>query len=133
MTNQKQSNTNITNIDDLQNVLGVTITKKTKSNRKLTEKGQVMYKVNEAMHKMLIENFPQHYKQIETDVVITSKEGTNAIQRVNGWYLLFPKEITKNNKKHQAFEICKPTIYLKGGNSYTCFYFKEIGKTTFNK
>ena len=129
MSKTTQNNTNITNIDDLQNVLGVTLTKKTKSNRKLSEKGQVMFKVNQAMHKMLIENFPQHYKQI----VITSKEGTNAIQRVNGWYLLFSKEITKNNKKHQAFEICKPTIYLKGGNSYTCFYFKEIGKTTFNK
>ena len=70
---------------------------------------------------------------IETDVVITSKEGEHKLQRISGYYLLFDKVIDVNGEQHKGFKICKPTTYVKGGNSYSCLYFKEIGKTTYNK
>ena len=92
-----------------------------------------MHQVKEAMHKLLITEFPQYYKNIETDVIITSKEGTNTLQRISGYYLLFDKTVDVNGKQHKGFKICKPTTYVKGGNSYSCLYFKEIGKTTFKK
>ena len=134
MAKNTQVNSNgITNLSDLQNVLGVKMEKVTKSNKTLSEKAQVMKQVNEAMHKLLLTNFPQYYKEIETDVVVTSKEGTHKLQRISGYYLLFDKQIELNNKQHKGFAICKPTTYVKGGNSYTCLYFKEIGKTTINK
>ena len=131
--NTKQNNSGIANINDLQNVLGVKMEKVTKTNKTLSEKAQVMKKVNEAMHKLLISEFPQYYKEIETDVVVTSKEGTHKLQRISGYYLLFEKELTLNNEKHKGFAICKPTTYVKGGNSYSCLYYKEIGKTTIQK
>ena len=43
------------------------------------------------------------------------------------------KTIDVKGKQHKGHAICKPTTYVKGGNSYTCLYYKEIGKTTFNK
>ena len=92
-----------------------------------------MKKVNEAMHKLLVSEFPQYYKEIETDVVVTSKEGEHKLQRISGYYLLFEKELTFNDEKHKGFAICKPTTYVKGGNSYSCLYYKEIGKTTIQK
>ena len=92
-----------------------------------------MRQVNEAMHELLITKFPQYYKNIETDVVITSKDGTHKLQRISGFHLLFDKKIEINGKQHKGFAICKPTTYVKGGNSYTCLYFKEVGKTTFKK
>ena len=131
--NTKQNNSGIANINDLQNVLGVKMEKVTKTNKTLSEKAQVMKKVNEAMHKLLISEFPQYYKEIETDVVVTSKEGTHKLQRISGYYLLFEKELTFNDEKHKGFAICKPTTYVKGGNSYSCLYYKEIGKTTIQK
>ena len=127
------NNENIASLSQLENVLGVTMQKVTKSNKTLSEKAQVMKKVNDAMHKLLISEFPQYYKQIETDVVITSKEGEHKLQRISGYYLLFDKQIELNNETHKGYAICKPTTYVKGGNSYSCLYFKEIGKTTYNK
>ena len=69
----KNTTKNIANINDLQSVLGVKMEKVTKTNKTLSEKAQVMKKVNEAMHKLLVSEFPQYYKEIETDVVVTSK------------------------------------------------------------
>ena len=130
--NTKQdNNNNIANLTQLESVLGVKMTKKTTSNKTLTEKAQVMKQVNNAMHKLLIEQFPQYYKNIESDVIVTSKEGEHTLKNVNGYHLLFNKTIEIDNKKHQGYAISKPTIYVKGGNSYSCLYFKEIGKTTF--
>ena len=126
-------NNNIANLNQLQDVLGVKMEKVTKSNKTLSEKSQVMKKVNDAMHKLLVSEFPQYYKEIETDVVVTSKEGTHKLQRISGYYLLFDKQIELNNKTHKGFAICKPTTYVKGGNSYSCLYYKTIGKTTINK
>ena len=130
---QSNSNNGIANLTDLQNVLGVKMEKKTTTTKTLTEKAQVMKQVNEAMDELLITKFPQYFKHIETDVVVTSKDGTHKLQRLSGWYLLFPQDKEINNKTHQGFKVCKPTTYVKGGNSYWCSYVKEIGKTTFNK
>ena len=48
------NNENIASLSQLENVLGVTMQKVTKSNKTLSEKAQVMKKVNEAMHKLLV-------------------------------------------------------------------------------
>ena len=133
MSKSIQNGTNITNLNDLQNVLGVKMEKKRTTTKTLGEQAQVMQQVKDAMHKLLITEFPQYYKNIETDVIITSKEGTNTLQRISGYYLLFDKTVDVNGKQHKGFKICKPTTYVKGGNSYSCLYFKEIGKTTFKK
>ena len=130
---QSNSNNGIANLTDLQNVLGVKMEKKTITPKTLTEKAQVMKQVNEAMHELLVTKFPQYYKNIETDVVITSKDGTHTLQRVEGYHLLFDKIVEIDNKQHKGYAICKPTTYVKGGNSYSCCYYKEIGKTTINK
>ena len=128
-----KENAKITNINELQNVLGVKMEKVRKTNATLSEKAQVMQQVNSAMHNLLCEQFPQYYKEIETDVIVTSKEGTNTLNRVSGYHLLFPKLVDVGNDKQEGYAISKPTIYVKGGNSYSCLYFKEIGKTTNNK
>ena len=124
---------NITDLTQLQNVLGVKLEKTTKTNKTLSVKAQVMHKVNEAMHKLLVTEFSQYFKHIETDVVITSKEGKHTLQKVSGYYLLFPDVKVIGGKNHEGFKICKPTTYVKGGNSYWCSYFKEVGNTTYNK
>ena len=133
MSKENAKATNITNLNQLQSVLGVKIEKKTTTNKTLSEKAQVMAQVNKKMHKMLIEEFPQYYKNIETDVIVTSKEGKHTLKRISGYYLLFEKDVNVGNKTQKGFKICKPTTYVKGGNSYSCLYFKEIGKTTFKK
>ena len=128
-----KENAKITNINELQNVLGVKMEKVRKRNGTLNEKAQVMQQVNIAMHKLLCEQFPQYYKEIETDVIVTSKEGQHKLIKVSGYHLLFPKLVDVGNDKQQGYAISKPTIYVKGGNSYSCLYFKEVGKTTSNK
>tara|TARA_Y100000310_G_scaffold287080_1_gene311752 strand:+ start:97 stop:498 length:402 start_codon:yes stop_codon:yes gene_type:complete len=133
MKNNTTQNNNITNINDLQNVLGVKMEKKATTNQTLTEQGQVMKQMKEAVHKLLITDFPQYYKNIETDVIVTSKEGKHTLKRINGYYLLFAKDVEVGGKTHKGHKICQPTIYVKGGNSYSCLYYKTIGRTTFNK
>ena len=133
MKNDIKQNNNITNINDLQNVLGVKMEKKATTNQTLTEQGQVMKQMKEAVHKLLITDFPQYYKNIETDVIVTSKEGKHTLKRINGYYLLFAKDVEVGGKTHKGHKICQPTIYVKGGNSYSCLYYKTIGRTTFNK
>ena len=129
----KTQNNGITNLNDLQNILGVKMEKNVKERKTLSEKAQIMKQVNEAMHKLLITDFPQYYKNIESDVIVTSKDGTHKLQRISGFHLLFDKQIEINGKQHKGYAICKPTTYVKGGNSYTCLYYKTIGKTTFKK
>ena len=133
MKNNTTQNNNITNIDDLQNVLGVKMEKKATTNKTLTEQGQVMKQMKDAVHKLLITDFPQYYKNIETDVIVTSKEGNQTLKRISGYYLLFGKDVEGGGKIHKGHKICQPTIYVKGGNSYSCLYYKTIGKTTFKK
>ena len=129
----KTQNNGITNLNDLQNILGVKREKNVKESKTLSEKAQIMKQVNEAMHKLLITDFPQYYKNIATDVVVTSKDGNHKLQRVEGYHLLFEKIVEIDNKQHKGYSICKPTTYVKGGNSYSCLYFKEVGKTKYNK
>ena len=131
MKNNTTQNNNITNIDDLQNVLGVKMEKKATTNKTLTEQGQVMKQMKDAVHKLLITDFPQYYKNIETDVIVTSKEGNQTLKRISGYYLLFGKDVEVGGKIHKGHKICQPTIYVKGGNSYSCLYYKTIGKTNY--
>ena len=133
MKNNTTQNNNITNINDLQDVLGVKMEKKATTNKTLTEQGQVMQQMKDAVHKLLITDFPQYYKNIETDVIVTSKEGNQTLKRISGYYLLFGKDVEVGGKTHKGHKICQPTIYVKGGNSYSCLYYKTIGKTTFKK
>ena len=131
--NTQINNGEIANLTDLEKCLGVKMTKKATTNKTLTEQQQIMQKVKDAMEKMLITDFPQYYKNIEADVIVTSKEGKHTLIKISGYHLLFKQEIKLNGKTHEGFKICKPTTYVKGGNSYSCLYFKEVGKTTFNK
>ena len=133
MSKSTQNGTNITNLNDLQNVLGVKMEKKRTTTKTLGEQAQVMQQVKDAMHELLITKFPQYFKNIETDVIVTSKEGKHTLKRISGYYLLFEKDVNVGSKTQKGFKICKPTTYVKGGNSYSCLYFKEIGKTTFKK
>ena len=125
MSKSIQNGTNITNLNDLQNVLGVKMEKKRTTTKTLGEQAQVMHQVKEAMHKLLITEFPQYYKNIETDVIITSKEGTNTLQRISGYYLLFDKTVDVNGKQHKGFKICKPTTYVKGGTRILVYILKK--------
>ena len=122
---------------DLHNLLGVERVANTQVDKKLSEKSQIMKNVNDTMHKLLCTEYSKYYKHIETQIVQTDKDGNHTIKDVKGYYLLFPKSVelkTKEGKKakYEGFQICKPTLYVKGGSSYECIDFKEIGKTTFN-
>ena len=129
--NEKSTNNNIANLEQLQSVLGVKMERTRKVSRTLSEKAQIMKQVNETMHNLLIDKFPQYYKNIDTDIIVTTKEGEHKLQHISGYHLLFGKDITlPNGETQKGFAISKPTIYVKGGNSYSCLYFKEIGKTT---
>ena len=137
--NRKSVNekTTITNKVDLQSLLGIERTSVKKKDTQLTEKAQVMRDVNTEIHKLLIKNHSQYYKEIQTDIVVKKKDNTYDLKRVSGYYLLFPKKVTLTTKdntqaNYEGFAICKPTLYVKGGNSYECIDFVEIGKTTFN-
>ena len=76
MKNDIKQNNNITNINDLQNALGVKLEKKATINKTLSEQQQVMQQVKDAMHKLLITEFPQYFKNIETDVIIRRNKYT---------------------------------------------------------
>ena len=122
---------------DLHNLLGVERVANTQVDKKLSEKAQIMKNVNDTMHKLLCTEYSKYYKHIETQIVQTDKNGNHTIKDVKGYYLLFPKSVELKTKegtkaKYDGFQICKPTLYVKGGSSYECIDFKEIGKTTFN-
>jgi hypothetical protein len=130
----KNTNGNIANLSQLENVLGVKMSKTTKTtNKTLSEQQQVMQEVKKAMEELLFTKFPQYYKNIESDVIVTSKEGKHSLRKISGNYLLFKQDVKVGNKTQEGYKICKPTTYVKGGNSYSCLYYKEIGKTTINK
>lgn len=126
--------TQITNINDLAKKFNIKPTQEIKTaNKKLTLKAQIMKNVNEKLHEFLITEFGEYYKNIESDVVVTQKNGEHKMLSVSGFYLLFPKVENVEGENVEAFDVCKPTLYVKGGNTYTSYYFDEIGKTTFNK
>ena len=128
---------NITKRVDLQNLLGIEKKQVVKENKQLSEKAQLMKDVNNEMHKLLVTKYKEYYKEITTDVVVKQKDGNYNIKSVSGYYLLFPKKVTLNTKEgkkanYDGFSICKPTLYVKGGSSYECLDFTEIGKTTYH-
>ena len=136
-TAQNTTDNKVTKKVDLHNLLGVQKTQNTQVDKKLSEKAQIMKNVNDEMHKLLCTQYPKYYKHIETQIVQTDKDGNHSIKDVKGYFLLFPKSVelkTKEGKKakYDGFQICKPTLYVKGGSSYECIDFTEIGKTTFN-
>mgnify|MGYP003134519931 CR=1 FL=1 len=136
-TTQNTTDNKVTKKVDLHNLLGVQKTQNTQVDKKLSEKAQIMKNVNDEMHKLLCTQYPKYYKHIETQIVQTDKDGNHSIKDVKGYFLLFPKSVelkTKEGKKakYDGFQICKPTLYVKGGSSYECIDFTEIGKTTFN-
>ena len=133
MKNEKKT-TQITNINDLTKTLNIKPTQEIKtSNKKLSLKGQIMKKVNDKMHEFLITEFGEYYKNISSDVVVNQKNGEKKLLNVSGYYLMFPKVETHEGKNIECFDVCKPTTYVKGGNTYTSYYFDVIGKTTINK
>ena len=86
--NTQINNGEIANLTQLENVLGVKMTKKTTTNKTLSEQQQVMQRVKDAMEKLLITDFPQCYKNIEADVIVTSKEGKHSLIKISGYHLL---------------------------------------------
>ena len=133
MKNEKKT-TQITNIEELSKTFNIEPTQEIKtSNKKLSLKAQIMKKVNDKMHKFLVTEFGEYYKEIETSVVITNKDKQQRIENVRGYYLLLPKTNIVNNEKVKAYDICKPTTYVKGGKTFECYFYKEIGTTTFEK
>ena len=136
-TTQNTTDNKVTKKVDLHNLLGVQKTQNTQVEKKLSEKAQIMKNVNDEMHKLLCTQYPKYYKHIETQIVQTDKDGNHSIKDVKGYFLLFPKSVelkTKEGKKakYDGFQICKPTLYVKGGSSYECLDFTEIGKTTYH-
>ena len=134
---QNPTENKVTKKVDLHNLLGVEKVANTKVDKKLSEKAQIMKNVNDKMHELLCKEYSNYYKHIETQIVQTDKEGNHSIKDVRGYYLLFPKKVELKTKegtkaKYNGFQICKPTLYVKGGSSYECLDFNEIGKTTFN-
>ena len=134
MANAK-SNNNIVDRTSLQNILGVNLQKVVKSNKTLSEKAQVMKNVNQKMHELLCKEYPQYYKDISADIVTTSKSGEHTLKNISGYFLLFPKQCTFTTSEgkeitQKGYQICKPTLYVKGANSMDCLYYNEIGKTT---
>ena len=113
----------------LESKLGVKLEKVKKDNTKLSLKAQIMRKINQRIHKLLCSDFSDYYKEIETDVIVTSKDKTT-LESVKGYRLLIPKDDIKiGNETHKGFSVGKPTTYVDGINTNDCIYFKEIGNT----
>ena len=122
-------NRNVLDRKVLENKLGVKLEKVKKDNTKLSQKAQIMRKINEKVHETLCNEFSEYYKEIETDVIVTSKEKTT-LESVKGYRLLIPKEdVQVGTEKHKGFSVGKPTLYVDGINTNDCLYFKEVGNT----
>ena len=113
----------------LENKLGVKLEKVKKDNTKLSLKAQIMRKINQRIHEILCSDFGEYYKEIETDVIVTSKDKTT-LESVKGYRLLIPKDDIKiGNEIHTGFSVGKPTTYVDGINTNDSIYFKEVGST----
>ena len=122
------------NLSTLEGKLGVKLAKVRKDNKQLSLKAQIMRQVNTKVHEMLCKEFGEYYKEIESDIIITNKEGDQTLQSVRGYRLLIPKsDIQVGSETHEGFSVGNPTTYLDGINTNDCLYFKEIGNTKVNK
>ena len=129
MKTQKE---NVLNLQALESKLGVKLDTTKKSTTKLTLKAQITSKVNEKIKEFLLSEFPEYFKEIETDA-ITNCKGETQIQKIRGYRLMIPKSVAIGNEEHNGFAIGKPTLYVDGINTTDCVYFKEVGNTTTKK
>ena len=133
----KEKNVNVMDLQALENMLGVKLdTKKTKTtSTNDTEKKVVQDAINQNMHKFLITNYPQFYKEIETQIFVTKKDedenDVHTIETIKGHRLIFPEDVAVGDKTKKGYKFMKPTLYCKGGKTEQGCYYKINGKTTF--
>ena len=129
MKTQKE---NVLNLQALESKLGVKLDTTKKSTTKLTLKAQITSKVNEKIKEFLLSEFPEYFKEIETDAITTCK-GETQIKKIRGYRLMIPKSVVVGDEEHEGHAIGVPTLYVDGINTTDCVYFKEVGKTTIKK
>ena len=132
-----KENVNVMDLQALENMLGVKLdTKKAKTTSiNDTEKKVVQDAINKNMHKFLTTNYPQFYKEIETQIFVTKKdendEDVHKIETIKGHYLIFPDDVKVGNENKKGYKFMKPTLYCKGGKTEQGCYYKINGVTTF--
>ena len=132
-----KENVNVMDLQSLQNMLGVKLdTKKTKTtSTNDTQKKVVQDAINKNMHKFLTTNYPQFYKEIESQIFVTKKDEMNndmhTIDTINGYHLIFPEDVKVGNETKKVYKFMKPTLYCKGGKTEQGCYYKINGVTTF--
>ena len=124
-----KENVNVMDLQALENMLGVKLdTKKAKTTSiNDTEKKVVQDAINKNMHKFLTTNYPQFYKEIETQIFVTKKDENgkevHKIETIKGHYLIFPDDVKVGNENKKGYKFMKPTLYCKGGKTEKgCFY-----------
>ena len=133
----KEKNVNVMDLQALENMLGVKLdTKKTKTtSTNDTQKKVVQDAINKNMHKFLTTNYPQFYKEIETQIFVTKKDendkDVHTIETIKGHRLIFPEDVAVGDKTKKGYKFMKPTLYCKGGKTEQGCYYKINGKTTF--
>ena len=133
-----KGNVNVMDLQALENMLGVKLdTKKAKTtSANDSEKKVVQDAINKNMHKFLITNYPQFYKEIETQIFVTKKDfetnkDVHKIETIKGHYLIFPDDVKVGNENKKGYKFMKPTLYCKGGKTEQGCYYKINGVTTF--
>ena len=132
-----KENVNVMDLQALENMLGVKLdTKKAKTtSTNDTEKKVVQDAINKNMHKFLTTNYPQFYKEIETQIFVTKKDkddkDVHTIDTIKGYHLIFPEDVKVGNETKKGYKFMKPTLYCKGGKTEQGCYYKINGKTTF--
>ena len=132
-----KGNVNVMDLQALENMLGVKLdTKKAKAtSANDSEKKVVQDAINKNMHKFLTTNYPQFYKEIETQIFVTKKdendEDVHKIETIKGHYLIFPDDVKVGNENKKGYKFMKPTLYCKGGKTEQGCYYKINGVTTF--
>lgn len=141
MKNKKQNptvnTTDITNLESLESMLGCKFdtTKKSKTTILDDDKKKVQDAINSNMRKFLNENYPQFYKEIETQVFKTKvnedKSETHTIEDIKGYHLVFPTDIKVGSETKKGYMFMTPTLYCKGGKTERGCFYKVNGKTTY--
>ena len=132
-----KENVNVMDLQALENMLGVKLdTKKAKTTSiNDTEKKVVQDAINKNMHKFLTTNYPQFYKEIETQIFVTKKDendkDVHKIETIRGNYSIFQDDVKVGNETKKGYKFMKPTLYCKGGKTEQGCYYKINGVTTF--
>ena len=124
---------------DLYNLLNVEkqATKTTTSNNTSIE-SVIKKRINEVIHNVLLEEYPQYYKNIDSTTIVKASDGKlDSLKDINGYKLLIPMDdkIDIENGKSKVtlanpVRVANPTIYLQGIKNNLCEYVKIGGKTT---